>query len=83
MNRAGRRLDGSNRVRAAGPDPLSRMRDGVIAEWGVAEGKRLLRLSLDRIPEPGAFEGDYARALRDVIREEHPEWAAANLPEDL
>lgn len=78
MNRAQRRLDGGRRGVAA-TDPLTRIGQLIREEFGDAEGERLLRLSLARIPEPGAREGAYAAALRAVLREEQPEWANTNL----
>lgn len=82
MNRETRRLNGERRQWAL-MDPLARLGDMTRREFGDEEGERLLRLSLKRIPEPGAREGAYAAALRAVLREEQPEWANDHLkPEE-
>ena len=72
------RLDGLRRQWAA-EDPLIRMARLLREEFGEEEAQRLLRLSLTRIPDPGAREGAYIAALRAVLRAEKPDWAAANL----
>jgi hypothetical protein len=67
--------DGEKRMQAVEGDPLRTVGRLVREQFGEVEGTRLLRLSIERIPEPGANERVYFERLLDVIREEHPKFA--------
>lgn len=67
-------VNGRHRIWAMS-DPLRIISKSLRGRYGDEEAEVILRASLERIPPEGAYEGDYAKAVRDVLDERRPGWA--------